>query len=98
MMAALIPKFEDLRLQRSWGGHYAQNQFDGNMIIGKYSPGHDNIITACGFSGHGIMHAPAVGRALSELALTGSYQTLDLSRLEIGRVHRNEPLAEVGIK
>lgn len=98
MMAALVPKFEDLKLQRSWGGHYAQNTLDGNMIIGKYSPGHDNIITVCGFSGHGIMHAPAVGRALSELALTGRYQTIDLSRMEIARVHANAPLAEVGIK
>ena len=98
MMAALVPKFEALRLQRSWAGHYAQNTLDGNMIIGRYSPGHDNIITACGFSGHGIMHAPAVGRALSELALAGRYQTLDLSRMAIGRVERGEPLAETGIK
>lgn len=98
MMAALVPKFEDLKLQRSWFGHYAQNTLDGNMIIGKYSPGHDNIITACGFSGHGIMHAPAVGRALSELALTGRYQSLDLARLEYARVEQNAPLAEIGIK
>ncbi|MGI9520881.1 MAG: NAD(P)/FAD-dependent oxidoreductase [Hyphomicrobiaceae bacterium] len=98
MLAALVPKFETIRLHRSWAGHYAQNTLDGNMIIGKYSPGHDNIITACGFSGHGIMHAPAVGRALCELALTGRYQTLDLSRFEIGRVRRNDPLAEVGIR
>ena len=98
MVAALVPKFESIRLQRTWAGHYAQNTLDGNMIIGKYSPGHDNIITACGFSGHGIMHAPAVGRALSERVLTGGYQTLDLSRFEVGRVYRNEPLAEAGIK
>jgi len=98
MMAALVPKFEELKLQRSWGGHYAQNTLDGNMIIGAYDASHDNIITACGFSGHGIMHAPAVGRALSELALTGEYQTLDLTRLEIARVHENAPLPEVGIK
>ncbi|WP_371224036.1 NAD(P)/FAD-dependent oxidoreductase [Roseovarius sp. 2305UL8-3] len=98
MMAALVPKFEELKLQRSWFGHYAQNTLDGNMIIGRYSPGHDNIITACGFSGHGIMHAPAVGRALSELALTGGYQTIDLSRLEFARVQENQPLPEIGIK
>ncbi len=98
MMAALVPKFETLKLQRSWSGHYAQNTLDGNMIIGNYSPDHDNIITACGFSGHGIMHAPAVGRALSELALTGAYQALDLSRMEISRVHNNAPLPEIGIK
>ena len=98
MLAALLPKFNEIRLERSWKGHYAQNTLDGNMIIGRYSPGHDNIITACGFSGHGIMHAPAVGRALSELALTGRYQTTDLTRMEITRVHNNDPLPEIGIK
>lgn len=98
MMAALVPKFEDLKLQRSWAGHYAQNTLDGNMIIGRYSPGHDNIITACGFSGHGIMHAPAVGRALSEFVLAGKFQSLDLSRLGVERVRENRPLPETGIK
>ena len=98
MLAALVPKFEALRLERSWFGHYAQNLLDGNMIIGRYSPGHDNIITACGFSGHGIMHAPAVGRALSELVLHGTYQTIDLTQLEFDRVRRDEPYAEIGIK
>lgn len=98
MLAALVPKFEGLRLERSWFGHYAQNLLDGNMIIGPYSPGHDNLITACGFSGHGIMHAPAVGQALAERVLHGSYQTIDLTRLEYDRVRRNEPYAEVGIK
>ena len=98
IVAAMVPKFENIKLQRSWAGHYAQNTLDGNMIIGRYSPGHDNIVTACGFSGHGIMHAPAVGRALSELAIDGGYQSIDLSRMEIARVHDNEPLAELGIK
>jgi len=98
MMAALVPKFETLKLQRSWAGHYAQNTLDGNMVIGPYSTGHDNIITACGFSGHGIMHAPAVGRALAELTLTGSYQSIDLTRMEFDRVQRGAPLPEIGIK
>ena len=98
MLATLVPAFERLRLERSWAGHYAQNILDGNLIIGPYSKGHDNLITACGFSGHGIMHAPAVGRALAERALTGRDQSLDLSRLEFDRVLRNEPLAESGSK
>jgi FAD-dependent oxidoreductase domain-containing protein 1 len=68
------------------------------MIIGKFSPQHDNIITACGFSGHGIMHAPAVGRALSELVLLKRYETLDLSALGIERLWNNQPLAEDGIR
>ncbi len=68
------------------------------MIIGNFSPQHDNIITACGFSGHGIMHAPAVGRALSELVLFKRYATLDLSALGIERVWNNKPLPETGIR
>ncbi|NNC77978.1 MAG: FAD-binding oxidoreductase [Woeseiaceae bacterium] len=98
LVATRAPKFESIKLQRSWGGHYAQNLFDGNMIIGKFSPQHDNIITACGFSGHGIMHAPAVGRALSELVLSRRYETLDLSALGIERVWNNQPLVETGIR
>lgn len=98
MLAALVPNFENSRLQRSWAGHYAQNTLDGNMIIGRYAAAYDNIITACGFSGHGIMHAPAVGRALAELALTGSWQTLDLSRLQFARIEQNRLLPEAGIK
>ena len=98
MLAALVPKFESIKLQRSWWGHYAQNVLDGNMIIGQYSSGRDNLFTACGFSGHGTMHAPAVGRALSELVLHGSYQTLDLTNFQIERVWDNKPYPETGIK
>ena len=98
LIANMVPKFETIKLERTWGGHYAQNLFDGNMIIGRYSSGHDNLLTACGFSGHGIMHAPAVGRALSELALHGEYRTLDLSRMEFDRVLTETPYPETGIK
>ncbi len=98
LLANMVPKFETIRLERTWAGHYAQNLFDGNMIIGTYSKGLENLLTACGFSGHGIMHAPAVGRALSELALYGQYKTLDLTRMEFDRVLEEKPYAEIGIK
>ena len=98
LVAKMVPKFETLKLERSWPGHYAQNLFDGNMIIGRYAGAHDNILTACGFSGHGIMHAPAVGRALSELVLHGEYRTIDLTRLGFERVENDEPYPELGIK
>ena len=97
LIADMVPSFETIKLVRSWGGHYAQNLFDGNMIIGRYSDGIENLYTACGFSGHGIMHAPAVGRALAELALEGDYRTLDLSRMSFQRVLDDAPYAESGI-
>ena len=71
--------------------------FDGNMILGRFVRGIDNLITACGFSGHGVMHAPAVGRALSELALSGDFRTLDLTAFGIERVWNDEPYADIGI-
>ncbi len=98
LIANVVPKFETIKLERTWGGHYAQNLFDGNLIIGRYSDGLENLFTACGFSGHGIMHAPAVGRALAELALDGDFQTLNLSRMGFQRVRDNAPYAEAGIR
>ena len=41
---------------------------------------------ACGLSGHGVMHAPAIGRGVSELLTTGSYQTLDLTPFRFERI------------
>ena len=44
-----------------------------------------------------MMHAPAVGRALSELIVKGRYETIDLSRMGYGRVLDNAPYPERGI-
>ena len=49
------------------------------------------------FSGHGMMHAPAAGRAIAELVVHGRYQTIDLRRLGYERVEADEPYAEEGI-
>ena len=56
-----------------------------------------NLHTVAGFSGHGMMHAPAAGRAIAELLLKGSFQTIDLTRFGYERVETNEPCAETGI-
>ena len=45
-----------------------------------------NLFTVSGFSGHGMMHAPAAGRAIAELIVRGSYETIDLTRLGYARV------------
>jgi glycine/D-amino acid oxidase-like deaminating enzyme len=52
----------------------------------------ENFLIALGFSGHGLMHAPAIGRGLSELLLHGRFQTLDLSRLSYHRILDGTPL------
>lgn len=89
--------FEAVKARGGWLGHYDVNTLDGNMIIDR-APRIGNYFAAVGFSGHGLQHAPAVGRALRELLLTGRYQTLDLSRMGYARVLENRPLEDHGPK
>jgi FAD-dependent oxidoreductase domain-containing protein 1 len=95
--AGRIPAFEALKLRREWVGLYDQCELDGNMILGNWPGRLDNFYVACGFSGHGLMHAPAVGRALAELIVAGRFETIDLTRMGYARVLANEPYAETGI-
>ena len=95
-LAARVAGFEALRVIRAWAGHYDVNLLDQNMILGAH-PDVDNLLFACGFSGHGLQHAPAVGRALSELVLHGGYRSLDLSRLGWQRVLDGRPLREANV-
>lgn len=97
-LAHRVPAFESLKVQRSWSGHYAMNQLDGNAIIGPWVGGLENFIVAVGFSGAGLQKGPAVGRALTELLLHGEYQSIDLHRLSFQRIIDNKPLLEVGFK
>ena len=96
-LAHRVPALEALKLERSWVGHYARNDFDLNVILGAWHGGAENVYMACGYSGHGIMHAPASGRAIAELILDGGYQSLDLSAFGYGRIPAGRPYREQGI-
>ena len=97
-LANRVPVFESIRSMNAWVGHYAQCLFDGNMIIGAWPGEPGNFLIATGFSGHGLQHAPAVGRALSELILDRSFTTIDLSRLTARGILEDAPYAERGWK
>lgn len=94
-VAARVPQFQRLRLTRGWVGHIELNRLDGNPVLGPH-PDRPNLHFVAGFSGHGVQHVPAAGRAAAELILHGDYRTLDLSRFGWERVLRGEPLAEEG--
>jgi FAD-dependent oxidoreductase domain-containing protein 1 len=64
------------RLQRGWAGHYDVTP-DENPILGRH-PEHPGLFLATGFSGHGLMLAPAVGKLLSELIRCGRSETFDV--------------------
>jgi len=95
-LAHRIPALEQLRVERAWAGHYEVNALDHNGIVGPHDE-IENLINATGFSGHGVMHAPATGRGVAELIKHGQFRTIDLSPLGFGRVRSGTPLHETVI-
>ncbi len=97
LLAHRVPAMERLRLERTWRCHYARSTLDLSPIIGAWSGGHENLYVASGFSGHGIMHAPATGRAMAELLLDGDYASIDLTPFGYQRILAEAPYGEAGI-
>ena len=64
-----------------WAGLYP-GTVDYLPVLEKSMPG---LITAAGFSGTGLMHAPAVGRIVADLIDEGSTFDLDISALRSSR-------------
>ena len=92
-LAARVPAFDAIKLVRAWAGYYEFNTFDRNAILGPH-PDVPNLLFANGFSGHGIQHAPAVGRAIAELVVDGRFTTLDLSVFGYERLLDGRPVVE----
>jgi len=72
----------------------------------EMSPDHHAILGGCaveglyfanGFSGHGVMHAPATGRALAEIILDGKSKTLDVSSLSLERFQTGKEFTHSGM-
>jgi len=95
-LAHRVPAFEAAKVVNSWAGYYEYNTFDQNGIVGRH-PEIDSIVFATGFSGHGIQQSPAVGRAVAELIVHGSYRTLDLSPFGYERISAGRPVREINV-
>ena len=96
VLAARVPAFEAAKVVNSWAGYYEYNTFDQNGIVGRH-PKIESVIFATGFSGHGIQQSPAVGRAVAELILHGSYRTLDLLPFGYERISAGQPIRELNV-
>jgi sarcosine oxidase, subunit beta len=79
-LARRYPPAAGTRVERAWAGLYDMTP-DAHPIIGRIA---DGVYAACGFSGHGFMQSPAVGRAVAELVLRGE-SSLDLSPYALQR-------------
>lgn len=92
-----FPSTDSLKLVSTWSGLYDQNRLDGNMILDRWDE-LENYYIATGFSGHGLMHSPAVGRALAELIQYGEFRAIDLTRMGLARIRERAPYAELTIR
>ncbi|MCY7347521.1 MAG: FAD-binding oxidoreductase, partial [Pyrinomonadaceae bacterium] len=78
-------------LEKCRAGLY-ENTPDHHAILGGCNI--EGLYFANGFSGHGVMHSPATGRALAEIMLDGAASFLDVSCLSLARFAKGELLYE----
>jgi FAD-dependent oxidoreductase domain-containing protein 1 len=95
-LAERVPVFEAIKVVGSWVGHYDYNALDQNGIFGRH-PVLTNFVFANGFSGHGIQQGPASGMLTAEQIMFGAYRSIDVARLDYGRIGRGELLFEKNV-
>ena len=83
-----LPAFAAAELVEGWAGLYEMTP-DHNPLLGEH-PELRGFYLANGFSGHGLMLAPAIGKALAELLATGASSRLDIGAFDPGRFARGE--------
>ncbi|MGE5232180.1 MAG: NAD(P)/FAD-dependent oxidoreductase [Deltaproteobacteria bacterium] len=94
---ARVPPLRDVAVDRSacWAGLYEVSP-DKHAILGPV-PGVPNLFLINGSSGHGVMHAPALGRLLAEIVCDGRASSLDVRPLRPERFAEGDlnPVSEL---
>jgi sarcosine oxidase, subunit beta len=88
-LARRYPPAAGATIEHSWAGLYDMTP-DAHPIVGRIA---DGVFAACGFSGHGFMQSPAVGRALAEQIIAGT-SSLDLSPYALERFEHGATFPE----
>jgi sarcosine oxidase, subunit beta len=82
-----LPCLKEIPIEEEWSGFYEMSP-DRHAIIGRC----DNIYLANGSSGHGVMHAPAIGRLVSELIIDGR-TSIDIEPLRPSRFAEGDAIS-----
>jgi sarcosine oxidase, subunit beta len=87
-----VPVLRDVPLdrERAWAGLYEMSP-DHHAIVG-FALGCPNLMLVNGSSGHGVMHAPALGQLVAELA-TGVPTAIDIHALRPSRFSEGEAVS-----
>ena len=96
----IMPRLEDAEVIDAWAGPYAMTP-DHSPILGEIPTSPSGVkkgmYIVTGFSGHGLMHAPAAACAMSELLLDGKTSTLDVSAYSLGRYETGKLIEEAAV-
>ncbi len=79
----LMPRLGPVKVLRQWAGSYDVTP-DRKPILGVAAAGPDNLVQASGFSGHGMMISPMVGRLIAQL-IAGQKPEVDLHPFRLER-------------
>ena len=85
-----MPAMADSYIRGGWSGLFTVTP-DWHPILDQV-PGIGGLFCAVGFSGHGFKLAPAIGRAMAELALEGRAAAADLTPLRFRRFAEDDLL------
>ena len=91
-LEARMPGLAPIDVIEGWAGLYAMTP-DHNPLLGEH-PAAPGFVLANGFSGHGLMIAPAVGKVLSELIRLGRTETVDVRCFAPDRFERGEEVRD----
>jgi glycine/D-amino acid oxidase-like deaminating enzyme len=81
-----IPGLQDAGIQGQYCGVYSTTP-DNDFIIDQVGP--NGCYIACGFSGHGFKHGPAVGKILTDLVTVGYSDLVDTEYFSLDRFDGN---------
>jgi sarcosine oxidase subunit beta len=89
-----MPLLEKAGRAANWAGLYevtpdAHPIFGGTPIQGFY--------VVAGFSGHGFMHGPIAGKLMAEYISDGTFQTVDVSMLDLARFQEGRLIQEYNV-
>lgn len=88
---ARLPLLERTSVRSGWAGLYEDTP-DKHPILGP-ADAVEGFIVAAGFSGHGLMHAPAAGELIAEL-VCGATPSLDITPLRLARFREGAAIRE----
>jgi sarcosine oxidase, subunit beta len=97
LIANRFPTLRDVPIdpRQCWAGLYPETP-DHNAVVGPAEEVERFVICA-GFGGHGLMHAPAAGKAVAELITEGASSTFDLNPLRPSRFRAGDLVMESAV-